>query len=585
MAALTIVDAEQNEELLRSQVFRLAVWNPEGMRRTMEAAFQRKWIIPDWLVPTAIDHFANGIGRSLHHPEPEYWIRNHTLAPYFAAPLPIEKRVLLYERMKNAAYGPRRLFLPLSTFDSHQPVPVLCDICDDRNRLELGFSIVCRSWMLPFATRCPVHGILLRQYPDWSPLDRGAPKPIPIISGQKIGGLDFLKGSLALLSSDLPQDEIRHLLRDRGFLGDSGNYIRWADLVPVVTRFVRGKFEHEELATLFSSEESVERLLLVHGRLSLHPVTTIVLRAALEATPSVMQLQAAAVSRPVTKEQIEGAFLRSSTVKEAAIRAGISISTAGVWARRLEVPYRKDKQQARYKLLKAAVEGLLKAGLDISVIAETCRVSKNFVYKVLQSNAPLGELRSRRRESVELASCRLRWTECLASHPGKGARFLRQTYRALFDWLYKHDREWLKETLRCSRPAPRDTLVRSVRHTKKADEQLANAVIEAAVKLSAQALTARRRSVTQLLRQAGRARRGHLDLETWPATAFALEQLLESSYTQVLRCLESAAGKLRESGAEVANWRLAKHSGLRGSTIDSAGVDLDELIGQLGREV
>lgn len=146
---------------------------------------------------------------------------------------------------------------------------------------------------------------------------------------------------------------------------------------------------------------------------------------------------------------------------------------------------------------------------------------------------------------------RASWLELMKAHPDAGVSTLRRYNTSLYMWLYRNDGVWLTSfrppSLRGrNRPEQRPTIV----DWRKRDEALAGAVQDAANRIKASPGRPIRITVASISRKVGVGYtpllRDHLD--KLPNTALALQDVLESVYEHIIRCVRWALEQYIDEG-------------------------------------
>jgi transposase len=134
------------------------------------------------------------------------------------------------------------------------------------------------------------------------------------------------------------------------------------------------------------------------------------------------------------------------SIRVAAQRCGVSVSTGIIWAAKLQLPVK-----IRPKFIDAAkrtsIEQVLKEGCTLGEVAQSENVCVGTVQKILSGSESLRkewqEARFRRVRDRWRAFIRL----FLQRKPSAGREEIKKSCRAAFAWLSRHDREWLCENL------------------------------------------------------------------------------------------------------------------------------------------
>lgn len=546
-----------------------------GLEGRAIGPLRARWNTPDWCLPTGLNCFADACGQWVGVPSGRDWLVGYTLAPYFQQTIGTERRSGFEARLLEPSIGPRRPLLPTSLSEWFLKSPVLCPECDEQAVEEQGFSWVQRSWLLPFVTRCPVHGTQLAEFPRWTPLSRGAPQPIPLVDGRAEAGVQLSAASAELLvqGGDL-LDRVGQLLQGRGFTTAKGS-LRRRQLVEAVFSYTNGRYEHAEFSHMLSSRAGVEKLLspLWSSRATLHPAVALVLMPALAELPEVSQQPLALPSR-VSGSAVVAALAAGGSVTSAASAVGVSVQTALARARAagLQVSARPKRVMGE---LRRAIEGELARGMAVAKVARKCKVSLSTVYRIQQGSPALtgvAQARAERANAELLAERQQRWSALMSTHPTLSMGELRELAPADYAFLYRQSRGWPDANRPGTKALAKNLEPRS-RAPEGADFALARRLQAAAGEVHQQ------RTQGALLSAAGRRDTPSKS----SATEKQLVRRLETQAEYVLRRLFEAAKALYDAGEPVVAWRVIKRAGLRDETVRASAVDVEAAISSVLR--
>jgi hypothetical protein len=574
-AQLSIVVSPERTEAFRSLTERIAGLNRISKSEFSRQVFNRSWSHVDWGVPSGLAEFASRLGEFISLGDPQHWLSEHTLAPFWSSLMEPTARGSYMSRCISAKPGPRRPLLPVSAVEWVATRPVLCPTCDDEHVARLGFSYVDRGWLLPFLTRCSVDGDRLAVFPHWRPYSRGNPEAISAYPGRANQGCELAASGLRLLNQEeelLPQ--LGTLLQSRGYTTRSGSVRRKA-VADLLLRHASGRYEHPALDRLLSSPRSVMRVLAPLGaaRGCLHPFVGTALVSALRDEPVVQEALALADDRDSRALSALQALKDGANLTAASRAAGVCVTTVTVLAlaHGMDVDLRPSmlKPELRQKL-----EALLISGIPVAKAAVQAGLSASTAYRVLRSNPAVTTARKQVVAHGRLEQSRLEWLAHAAAHPDCGVAALRNREAGIYAFLYRVDRQWL-QAHNPPRKAPSGNGPRSSRAPLGADELLALR-IQGQVQSDehgSSPLASRRRMATL----AGRGR-FRVSSASTPKGAKALDQAAESSHAYVWRRLSQATAELRNLGIPLMAWRVVRQSRLRESTIEAAGVDVRQVI-------
>lgn len=166
----------------------------------------------------------------------------------------------------------------------------------------------------------------------------------------------------------------------------------------------------------------------------------------------------------------------------AASRIGIDVATAIAWAAAAGVAVgRRPKvltPEVRHSLVRE-----LQAGLDKVDAAGRHGVSVETVTRVLRTEVGLHDAWAAARTNRARQTAREAWLALLAQQRSLGVKLMRASNPAAYAWLYRNDRQWLREHTPSDRVAAAEPRSSSVRWDER-DEALSLAVRRALVRLS-----------------------------------------------------------------------------------------------------
>lgn len=304
------------------------------------------------------------------------------------------------------------------------------------------------------------------------------------------------------LSAPLVQATLRRQLATRGLVTPAGN-IRLREAGGEYLEHCRSLRSLGELSSLPASlEESKVQIgrLMRPLRSGTHPLRSLVaidwlfrdceeFIAMHVGPPSQVDVQSQVATRsrtptPAAEDPRKARLLDMLAAGESATAAarsiGIDVATAMAWAAAAGVAVgRRPKvltQEVRQSLIRD-----LKAGLDKLDAAGRHGVSVETVTRVLRTEIGLRAAWTAARTSLALNAARESWL-ALAQQP-LGVKLMRASNPAAYAWLYRNDRQWLREHTPSGRTGAAEARSSSVRWDER-DESLSLAVRRALVRLS-----------------------------------------------------------------------------------------------------
>lgn len=168
-------------------------------------------------------------------------------------------------------------------------------------------------------------------------------------------------------------------------------------------------------------------------------------------------------------------------------------------------------------------------------------------------------VRKQRDPGKRVEEHRTAWTELRAKQPTTGTKALRKLAPALYAWLYRCDREWLK----ANQPARLPPAITRV-HVDWAlrDEELAGRVFTAAHHIKNAPGKPRQVTTTAIGRVLGKQSLFEAALAKLPLTRDVITHLVEGGVDFAVRRVHAAAARLRQTQGPFARWQLVRAAGL-----------------------
>ena len=349
-----LLPAVMPDETISSYVMRVGLLADASLPRTLyRALFGAAWRAPHAQLPTSLHALAAATACVTLTPQPEHWLTKHTLFPYFASVATPAAATVLATRMLIPRIGPVRPVHALTTDEWRIRVARTCHECMAEDLRTIGFTYIRRRFMIPYVSRCTLHGARLIEVTTWTPvgLKREATHKITDRFDQQINSNRFAKVSEALLFQEpgSARTAVKDALRSRGFLTKSGR-LRAAQLSEALrSRFDAG-FDDDHLNNLVSSESGLKVLTRCFGnrRKFIHPVAAVLLLAADS------YVHTAVSEHPAAKSVVRGRGKRlviertnqalqlianGTTLSAASAQVGISVTTLTLAARRVGLSY------------------------------------------------------------------------------------------------------------------------------------------------------------------------------------------------------------------------------------------------------
>jgi hypothetical protein len=156
------------------------------------------------------------------------------------------------------------------------------------------------------------------------------------------------------------------------------------------------------------------------------------------------------------------------------------------------------------------------------------------------------------------ATMRDLWLQTCQTHGYKGSTVVRQQVPRVYTWLYRHDRDWLKQHLpprkRSDPPQRVDWCAR--------DAKIAKLIPEAAQRLQTQPGRPRQITIAAIGRAIGYTAMIQQHLDLLPLTAAALAEVVESRIAFAVRRIQWALACYYSQGKVPKGWEIVRLSGV-----------------------
>ena len=152
--------------------------------------------------------------------------------------------------------------------------------------------------------------------------------------------------------------------------------------------------------------------------------------------------------------------------------------------------------------------------------------------------------------------------EIIRDNPDKGRAAIRQLFKTKYDWLRRHDKEWLYKNL----PAP--YINRSTKNTKvdwlSRDKELSKKAKEIAKEMIAQTDKSNMQRITmhRLGQKLSCLSVLRSSLDKLPKTKAVIEKYQECNDNYRVRRIKAVVKKIQEDGKTLVPWRIQKHTGI-----------------------
>lgn len=156
--------------------------------------------------------------------------------------------------------------------------------------------------------------------------------------------------------------------------------------------------------------------------------------------------QTALSTDPRIHEFVRLAGEQGLPIRQAARRVGVTTSTGVRWAKLHSISYTPRIKTLSPELLEAARQRLLDGATKQEVVERTGISTVSLTRLISSEPALRGEWLRIRRERLR-TTYRQRFLDLVRDHPGLPVKVLRRIPGNGYQWLYRHDRQWLIENL------------------------------------------------------------------------------------------------------------------------------------------
>jgi hypothetical protein len=191
----------------------------------------------------------------------------------------------------------------------------------------------------------------------------------------------------------------------------------------------------------------------------------------------------------------------------------------------------------------------------------------------VQKSAPLPETRQLHPrgtgvpEQEQLENHRAVWLATMRNYPNEGTKALRSKVPSVYTWLYRNDPVWLKE--QSPPPVTRDKQRKPSVDWSDRDQQLAKLIEASAEGLRNVPGRPSRVSLSAIGRDIGQLSLLQQHLDKLPMTAQLLSTVVETQEAFAIRRLAWAAGQFRQMHIQPKRYELIKKAGIGRSLSDS----------------
>jgi hypothetical protein len=554
----------------------LALHSRLSRRAVISSVFGQPWREPAILLPKNIADAVRCFRDSLSSETAEDWLDSHTLFPFFSAFLNKDAQRRLYIRLLEGGYGPAHhcggRLLPRRRFVR------VCEECAAADLAKLGFYRIRRSHMVPYVSCCAYHH---RSLIEAAKCDYSS---IPTGPSHACVAPHFATEFIAEFSSELlrrepaagTHGELQQMafgsLREAGFVTANGR-LRARKLFTELNAYYTDILLSTTLRETLGSPGFPSYLrTILPCRKNVHPGAYLLLAAYLHMTSDDHGAQASGtdfrgpVSVRPNERELFAALVASRTLRQAAASVNLSVTTLSVVARRYGFDFNFRPKYVHENIRNDAVN-LLFSGATPRQVADQLHLSVPTVYRIRRTRPEL--VHSSRAQELERLKQKNRglFVQLMVSYPSHTVTQLRGSDNALWSWLYRNDREWL----RAHSPQKMTSCTRTAAPMWPRLELLLLPIIEESIRC----LVARnheRITLAAILRTAGVREIPLRKLVEMPTLKILIDSAVEDQLSYVNRRLATAAIGLGAAHATSFS-TIIRAARLRPTTVQRAGVD------------
>ncbi len=414
---------------------------------------------------------------------------NKTLLKYYRAFIPLSDSASVAEIMygRSVAHLKFRLGLITSRFRANHPLKT-CPTCMADDRIKYGWAYWHLEHQFPGNWWCEVHnqplyesllkstgvGRFLWHLPSIKELRQWPTNGIEYSNStaQAIKSLAQTVKTLVITGVSTPWNTdnfwviYRKELANRGWL--TGQRLRFTMMVPEFLSYSRKIRILPELSALPTTTDAAKAQL---GRLlrcprnGTHPLRHIILVNWLfggatkfldtcksssstddhtSSENTILQITHGYNKDPREMQVLNLLQHQGISMRAAAEEVGVDINTVMAWATKIGLPInrrpKKLKEDKREELIKQ-----LRLGVEKTDLALQTDVSIATINRILRTVPGLQREWHSTRFNLALDKARTTWSDLISRYPQLGTKLLRSMEPSIYAWLYRNDRDWLRE--------------------------------------------------------------------------------------------------------------------------------------------
>ena len=584
---LSYYPALLEDELLSSYLTRLAAFNGLGGTRFYEYFFGKPQGVPVIDLPGNLILLQRRLGTNSPFSSVADLMQCATIYPYHRVFLhpEIDRKVMFM--LRGSSQGPNYPKATLGRLANNfgaNPTLRYCHICVQHDYKHLGCPYWHRIHQLPGIVACIHHACILEVMkspfgqehrtqlllPPMDKLSYRSPQPCQ-------GQIEFAVLSTQLLLSKLSSHDplaranvYRCAALSFGFI--KNGRINIAALGSEMKKFYNDfcGFQHRE-RLLSSTTTPLAWLYPLFNRphRSCHPICHLLLIRFLFG--SIENFVSALATSDVPNVQLNTDHPRPSanasvtalisditrSCRTIAAELGISVTTAVLLRRELGIDVKERVKTIDKEKVSQIVEAI-QAGLSVAKVAEKCGVSICTVYRLRRIHHLQDHIARARKFGLEREKRRDEWSTAMSANKHGGINYARSKAQAAYAWLYRNDRNWLRD--KCSgttSPQRKSTKV----DWKKRDSELCEK-LRCYVDTLKDAHFRQRisRSLMLCYIRASIVRLNHLKL---PKTSSLLDELEESIFENHKRKIDFYLKHVGNAGSIPPAWKIQRSCGIR----------------------
>ena len=572
------------DELLCSYLARLAAFNGLGTTRFYEYFIGRPGTLPITDLPANLTSLQKRLDQNSPFDSVIDMILRATIYPYHRVFLSPERNQAVMKALRRGhRNNPKATLGRLANRFGANPTLRFCPVCVQDDYKSLGSPYWRRTHQLPGVVACPHHGCCLQVLDSAFGIVHRTQLLLP-----PLGTSDFdlspaspIQQEFATLSSQLLRpglgphnpnaraDAYYAAAISKGFYAHG--HLNFADLAIELRTFYDDfiHFQHRErLLSTAKTPLAWLRPLFCRPYRSCHPICHLLLIQFLFA--SIENFYSMLAKSSASQEQLTQSYHPETSILDhdltgdptqscRATAQKLGLSTTTVTLRRCEqgIPVKARPKTLCADKVSKIVEAI-QAGLAFEDVAKTCGVSISTVYRQRRIHHLQGKDWKARSLDTERNNRRAEWITAVAEHEYAGIKRVRSDAGATYAWLYRNDRQWLREN--CS-----TTSLAKIRPLKvdwnKRDSELCEKLQLYVENLRSEQFRPRVSKALMLNHIGESTVRSNLD--KLPKTFALMMNLEESVLDNQIRRIDLFLSQMGENNFDFKIWKIQRLCGIR----------------------